>query len=206
MRALNSRGKVLPLFAFLVLLLSFYSAAAADWPKAEIDFTVSQVIKILTDPMLKNREPERRKLLRETIAPQFDFRQMAKRSLGPYWRRQTSEQQNQFVRIFTELLEKIYLTKIESYHRDRFIYTGETISGDYAEVDSKIVTPRGREYSLDYLLYRTGNDWKIYDVIVDNVSLVNNYRSQFNDVIYRYSYQELVRRIEQKSSHAKSRG
>lgn len=135
MRALNSRGKVLPLFAFLVLLLSFYSAAAADWPKAEIDFTVSRVIKILTDPMLKNREPERRKLLREAIAPQFDFRQMAKRSLGPYWRRQTSEQKSKFVRLFTDLVEKAYLSRIESYHRDKIIYTGERLSGDYAEVD-----------------------------------------------------------------------
>ncbi|MGE5219973.1 MAG: phospholipid-binding protein MlaC [Chloroflexota bacterium] len=125
---------------------------------------------------------------------------MATRSLGPYRRHQSVVQKNKFARLFTDLLEKAYLARIESYHRDKIIYTGERLSGDYAEVDSKIVTFPGREYSLDYLMYRTGNDWKIYDVIVDNLSLVNNYRSQFDDVIDHYSYQELVRRMEQKSS------
>ena len=195
-----SPRKLMHLIASLVMPLAFLSAAVAAGPKIEIDSTVKAVVKILANPALKRDESERRELLRKAIAPRFDFRQMAKRSLGPYWRRQTAEQQDKFVRIFTDLLEKAYLARIESYHRDKIIYRGERLSGDYAEVDSKIITPRGREYSLDYLMYRTGNDWKIYDVVVENVSLVNNYRSQFDDVIDRYSYQELVRRMEQKLS------
>ena len=192
--------KIIGLVASFVLPLTFFSAAAAAEPKMEIDSTVQAVIKILTNPALKHNESERRQLLRRASAARFDFRQMAKRSLGPYWHRQTAAQKDKFVRLFTELLEKAYLARIESYHGDKIIYTGKRVSRDYAEVDSKILTPAGREYSLDYLLERTGNDWKIYDVIVDDVSIVNSYRSQFDDVIDRYSYRELVRRMEEKLS------
>jgi phospholipid transport system substrate-binding protein len=208
MKTRSPRGRILTLVASLLVVSTFLSAAVAAGPTMEIESTVKQVVKILTDPALsgQDKQVERRNLLRNVIAPQFDFREMAKRSLGPYWHRLTVEQQNEFVRLFTGLLERAYLSRIESYHDEKFVYTGETISQGYAEVDSKIVTPQKDQYPLDYLLYRIGNDWKIYDVVIDGVSLVNNYRAQFDHVIYRYSYQELVHRMKQILSQDNARG
>ncbi len=200
MSTCNRKTKLLLWFAPLAFVSMLRSEASGAEPKAEINSTVQAVIKILKNPALKHDEAERRQLLRKAIAARFDFRQMAKRSLGPYWHRQTAQQREQFVRLFTDLLEKDYLGRIEPYNREKIVYTGERVSGNHAEVDSKIVTPRGREYPLDYRLLQTGHDWKIYDVIVDNISLLNNYRSRFNDVIDRYSYRELVRRMEKKLS------
>ncbi len=176
------------------------SNAIADSPTAEIKSTVDQVIKILTNPRYKgeaNKE-ERRKLLREVIFARFDFQEMAKRSLGPEWDSRTPDEQKEFVKLFTDLLEKAYVRKIESYNNENFIYTGENIQGSYAEVDSKVITTQGEEFEIDYMLHRVENDWKVYDVVIENISLVNNYRSQFNRVLAQSSYQELIRRVKEK--------
>ena len=121
------------------------TSAAADSPTAQIKSTVDQVIKLLTDPRLsgENKNHERRRLLRDTILPQFDFKEMSRRSLGPNWSRLTPKQQDEFVDVFKDLLEKAYLGRIESYNKERFIYINETIDEPYAEVRSKIVTSKG---------------------------------------------------------------
>ena len=125
---------------------------------------------------------------------------MAKRSLGAYWRHRTPEEQREFVKIFTDLLEQAYLGRIEAYSNDQFIYTRERIDEPYAEVGSKIVTSKGEEFTIDYRLHLVENEWKIYDVVVEDISLVNNYRAQFNRVINNSSYEELVSRMKQKLS------
>lgn len=195
----NSPG--LRLVASLLVLISF-SSALADSPTAEIKATVDRGIKILTDPNLRAEahRNERRKLLREVISARFDFREMARRSLGPAWRNLTPEKQGEFVRLFTDLLEKAYVGRMESYNGEKITYTGERIDGPYAEVDSRIVTSKGEEFTLNYLAHSVNHEWKVYDVVVGGVSLVNNYRSQFDRVIYESSYDELIRRMRQKIS------
>jgi phospholipid transport system substrate-binding protein len=201
------RSVILPLLVTLLLVSGVSSAAVAAGPITEIESTVKQVTKILTDPTLQgeDKRAERDTLLRSTMAPRFDFREMAKRSLGPYWNRLTTDQQNKFTRLFTGLLERAYLGRIESYHGGDFVFTRQTISGGYAEVDSKMVTKQEDDVPIDYYLLRVGNEWKIYDVMIEGISLVNNYRAQFDDVIYRYSYGELVRRMKQKLAQNSSR-
>ncbi len=129
---------------------------------------------------------------------------MAKRSLGSHWRRRRVEEQNQFVAVFRDLLEKAYLDRIESYNKEKFTYTNEKIDEPYAEVGSKILTAEGEEFSIRYRLLRAGNQWKIYDVVIEDVSLVNNYRAQFNRILANSSYEELVQRIKRKLTEKKS--
>ena len=181
------------------------TSAAADSPTAQIKSTVDQVIKLLTDPRLsgESNKQERRRLLRDTILSQFDFKEMSRRSLGSNWRRLTPKQQDEFVGVFTDLLEKAYLGRIESYNKERFIYINEAIDEPYAEVRSKIVTSKGEEFSINYRLKRTDGMWKIYDVVVEDISLVNNYRSQFDRILSKTSYDELIRRMKEKLSDSR---
>ena len=132
----------------------------------------------------------------------FDFAEMAKRSLGANWRRRTPQEQEEFVRLFTEVLERAYAEIIESYIDEKIVYLTEKIDSGYADVESKIVTSNGEEYSINYRAQLVGNEWKVYDVVAENISLVNNYRSQFNRVIAKSSYEELVRRLRDKTEFA----
>lgn len=191
------------LWLFLLVVLLFHPFNAfAEGPTLLVKSTVDQVIKILTDPNLQgeSKRGERRKLLRSTLIPRFDFTEMAKRSLGVEWRRRTPEEQKEFVRVFTDLMEQAYLGRIDSFNNDKFVYTSETIEGPFAEVGSRIRTSKREEFAITYKIHRVGNEWKIYDLVVENISLVNNYRSQFNRIINQSSYDELVSRMKQKLS------
>jgi phospholipid transport system substrate-binding protein len=125
---------------------------------------------------------------------------MAQRSLGAHWQRRTSEEQTEFIKVFSDLLEKTYVDKIESYNNEKFIYVNERIDGLYAEVGSKILTSKGEEFTLNYKLHRVGEDWRVYDLVIENVSVINNYRSQFNRILTSSTYGELVLRLRAKVS------
>jgi phospholipid transport system substrate-binding protein len=175
--------------------------ADAGVPTDQIKSTVDKAVMVLKDPRLKPaaKSKERRDQLRQILFSRFDFTEMAKRSLGANWRRRTPQEQEEFVRLFTELLERAYADIIESYTDEKFTYTYERVDGSYADVASKIVTSRGEEYSINYKVHLISNEWKVYDVIAENISLVNNYRSQFSRVISNASYEELVRRLRDKA-------
>ena len=191
--------------AFL-LLYSFN--AYAESPIVEIKSTVDQAIQILTDPQLRGegKKQERRKRLRDAIFVRFDFQEMAQRSLGAHWQRRTPEEQTEFIKVFSDLLEQTYVDKIESYNNEKFIYLNHRIDEPYAEVGSKIQTSKGEEFTINYKLHRVGQDWKVYDLVIENISLMNNYRSQFNRILTNSTYDELVSRIRRKLSDNKDRG
>ena len=194
-----------PTFLIWAFLLFLPFNAFADSPTVEIKSTVDQVIQTLTNPQLQGegKKQERRKRLREVIFARFDFREMAQRSLGAHWQRRTPEEQTQFVKVFSDLLEQTYVDKIESYNDEKFIYANERIDGPYAEVGSKMRTSKGEEFTINYKLHRVGEDWKVYDLVIENVSLMNNYRSQFNRILTSSTYDELVLRIRAKVSDKK---
>jgi len=102
------------------------------------------------------------------------------------------------VRLFTDLLERAYIDRIEGYSDEKFAYVREILDKNYAEVNSRIVTHNGEEFSLNYKVMLKNGEWKVYDVVVENISLVNNYRSQFTRIIANSSYDELVRRMKEK--------
>jgi phospholipid transport system substrate-binding protein len=162
--------------------------------------TVNEITTILKNPSLKGeaKKKERRDLLRKALYARFDFTEMARRSLGAEWRNRGPKEQEEFTQLFTDLLERAYLEQIESYTNERFVYGKEILDDDFAEVQSKILTSKGEEYMLNYRLRQAGKEWKIYDVVVENISLVNNYRSQFSRIISNQSYDELLRRLRDK--------
>ncbi len=173
----------------------------AGVPTDQIKSTVDRALTVLRDPQLKPpaKLTDRRNQLKQILFARFDFTEMAKRALGANWRRRTPQEQEEFVRLFTEVLERAYADIIESYTDEKILYTNERIDGTFADVGSKIVTSKGAEYSINYKAHLVSNEWKVYDVVAENVSLVNNYRSQFNRVISHGSYEELVSRLKNKS-------
>lgn len=186
------------LVALFFLLMPLPSNAGG--PTEQVQSTVERILAILRDPYLKGeaQRQERRAQLRRAISSQFDFTEMAKRSLGGHWRRRTVVEQEEFVRIFTDLLEHSYMDRIEAYHNEKFAYLGEKLEGDYAEIQSRIITQRGEEFAIHYRLHLVDGDWKVYDVVIENISLVNNYRSQFNRIITNSSFEELIRQMRDK--------
>jgi len=166
----------------------------------QVKGTVDQVIKILTDPTLKGetKVQERRAKIRQVVLQRFGFTEMSKRSLGRYWSERTPEERTEFVRLFTDLLERAYIDRIDGYTGEQVVYLGESVDGDYSEVRSKIVTKRNQEIPILYRLQKTNANWEVYDVIVEGVSLVNNYRTQFSKIIRTSSYQGLVKKMQVK--------
>jgi phospholipid transport system substrate-binding protein len=189
---------------FLLALALFSGNAHAGVPTDQIKATVDKALVVLKDPRLKPaaKVKERRDQLKQILFARFDFTEMAKRALGANWRRRTPQEQEEFVHLFTEVLERAYADIIESYTDEKITYTNERIDGTYADVGSKIQTSKGEEYTLNYKAHLVSNEWKVYDVVAENVSLVNNYRSQFNRVISHASYDELVRRLKDKAEFA----
>jgi len=189
-------------FAFLLLILAAITAQAdAGLPTDQIKTTVDNALTVLRDPKLKPaaKLKDRRDQLKQILFARFDFTEMAKRALGAHWRRRTPQEQEEFVRLFTEVLERAYADIIESYTDEKIVYVNERVDGTYADVGSKIFTAKGEEYSINYRAHLVSNDWKVYDVVAEKISLVNNYRSQFNRVISHSSYEDLLSRLKNKT-------
>lgn len=188
------------IFIVLSFLLGTLPVAAGE-PTDQIRQAVGSGLEILNDPNLqsKDKKKERNDRLRKIVYSVFDFTEMAKRSLGPQWRSLAPKEQREFVALFTELLEKTYTDKVDLYNGEKVLYTREILDKDYAEVTSKITSKKGDEFSVIYKFHRVSENWKIYDVVVENISLVNNYRAQFNRVMTNSSYEELIRLLKQKT-------
>ena len=185
-------------------LLVFFADPEYRWrapPTDQIKATVDNAVGLLRDSREKSvGANERRDQLREILFTRFDFSEMARRALGAHWRRRTATEQQEFVQLFTELLERQYAGIIESYTDEKIVYVGERTDGAFAEVNSKIFTAKGQELSINYKAQLIGQEWKVYDVIAEEISLVNNFRSQFSRVISSSSYDELVRRLKEKQA------
>lgn len=174
---------------------------------ADVKSTVDDVVEILKEPRLQAdaKKKERRERLRRVIGARFDFEEMAKRSLGQHWQRHAARKQ-EFVPVFTKFVEKAYVGSIESYKNEKIVYTRERIDKDFAQVDTKVVTGKGDEIPIDYRLHSVGGEWKVYDVVIENVSLVNNYRSQFHHILATASFDDLIKRLQEKSPEADRAG
>ncbi len=177
------------------------AASTPGMPTEQIRSTVDKAILILKDPGLKpaSKTSERRDRIKKILFARFDFLEMAKRALGAHWRRRTAKEQEEFVHLFTDLLEHAYADIVESYTDEKFVYVGERLDGGYADVSSKILTGRGEEYSINYKAHLVNGEWRVYDIVAENISMVNNFRSQFNRVIAGASYDELIRRLREKA-------
>ena len=176
-------------------------AAGAGEPLDRIRETVSEVLAVLEDETLQSPQNQtlRREKLRQAVYRRFGFEEMARRSLGRHWRDLNAEQRQEFVGLFSDLLERSYVGKIEgSGAGSQVDYPRETIDEEgFASVLSLITSRLGSQIDVEYrLLQRDGDTaWEVYDVVIEGVSLINNYRTQFNNVIHRTSYDGLVRQL-----------
>jgi phospholipid transport system substrate-binding protein len=178
--------------------------AMAEQPIEVVKHVIDQALDILRNPDMG--KSERRRQVKQAVDRHFDYREMAKRSLGPTWRNLSGSQQDEFVRLFAELLEASYSDKIEKYaSRVRIDYTGQSLDGDYAEVRTVVVRPNDK-IPLSYRLLNESGTWMVYDVTIEGVSLVSNYRSQFSRIIHESSYAELVRRLRNKVQELQATG
>ncbi len=197
------KSKIMSRVFFAAILVLWSSrAGAAGEATEEIRGAVNQGVLILKRTNLNDKKQKREAIdqLREVLYPLFDFEEMAKRSLGSEWRRLEPQKQKEFVSIFTRLLEKTYADKINLYNGQRVVYAGETVDKDSTQVDTKILDNKGQAFSVVYKLHRVDGKWKIYDLVVENISLVNNYRSQFRRVIVNSSLEELMEKMKEKAS------
>jgi phospholipid transport system substrate-binding protein len=171
--------------------------AAAGAPTDQLRTQVDRVLKLLEDPALKapDKARERRTAVRKVADEIFDFGETAKRSLGRHWAARTPQEREEFVKLFGDLLERSYISKIELYSGEKVQYTGDKIEGDTAVVSSKLLTKTGSEVPIDYRMLKKGDRWLVYDVVIEGVSLISNYRTQFNKIIQTSSYQELVKKM-----------
>lgn len=183
------------LAALLVIGCLAGTGIAAEGPGPAVDRALQQSVAILGDSSLGEKAKLDR--LRTVVLPLFDFAEMSRRSLGSHWRRRTREQREEFTVLFTRLLEHTYTKRISAYNGQRTRVVGEDIDDRFARVDTEIVDRDGRRFKVDYRMHRTGEpaQWRIYDVVIEEISLVNNYRAQFNRVINRKSFENLVERL-----------
>lgn len=194
----------LTLHLLLTVMILLYGSRplTAGEPTEEIRTAINQGVQILNEAKLDTNKQRTEVInrLRTIVYPLFDFTEMAKRSLGSHWRRLNPQQQKEFIFVFTELLETTYADKIDLYEGQKVVYTGESVDKSYAQVDTKVIGKKNQSYSVDYKLHRIDGRWRIYDVVAENISLVNNYRSQFQRVLVNSSFEELIRRMQEKSN------
>jgi len=169
----------------------------AGAPTDQLKSSVEQIVKVLEDPGLKaeSRVKDRRAAIRKEAEVVFDFTETAKRALGRHWQGLSEKDRHEFTGLFTDLIERAYISKIERYSGERIAYAGEAIDGGLATVRTRFVTKQGTEVPVDYRMQQRGDRWFVYDVSVEGVSLINNYRTQFDKIIQTSSYAELVRKM-----------
>jgi phospholipid transport system substrate-binding protein len=172
----------------------------AGLPTDKVRETTDKIIGIVSDPGLKEagKEAQRRALIRSTVEEMCDWEEMSRRSLGRHWAQRSEQERKEFVRLFGQLLEKTYIDKVEGYSGEKVNYVSERVDGDYAEVDVKIVTKKNTEIPVIYKLRSRDQKWLAYDMVVEGVSLVNNYRTQFSDILAKSSFEGLMKKLREK--------
>jgi phospholipid transport system substrate-binding protein len=192
------------------LLVASAFAAPVAGPREVVQTAVGRVVAAIqrtagdADSVQAQRQAlqQRRLEVRRVAAELFDFDEIARRALSRHWPSRSAEEQAEFIRLFTDLLERTYLGRIEAYSGERIIYLGEVVDGSFATVRSKVITRRRVETPLDYQLHLRDGRWKVYDVLIDHVSFVATYRTEFARVIQRESYAALVERLHKQNGDA----
>jgi phospholipid transport system substrate-binding protein len=193
-------GLRVPIFGLVAALALLPGPVEAGAPTERLRAAAEKAIQILDDPALQAEAQalERQAAVRAVVADLLDFAEISRRALGRHWRPLSEAEREEFVRLFRALLDRTYLPQIKLYQGERIQFVGESVDGDFAAVQARVLTRRDQEASVIFRLHRPGERWLIYDISVEGISLVANYRAQFNQIIQRSSYEGLVTRIKQK--------
>jgi phospholipid transport system substrate-binding protein len=182
------------LLVVIAAIVAAASPAVAGEPTDVLKERVDRILVLLDEP------GDHRTEIRKVAEDVFDFEEMSRRALGPHWNARSPEERREFTTLFTDLLERSYLNRVESGRGSDVQYVGESATGDEATVRTRIITAQRTEVPVDYRMHRKDGRWQIFDVSVEGVSLINNYRSQFNSVIQSSSYAALVERLRSKDT------
>ena len=190
-----------------LLLCATATAAPAMTPTETVKTRVESALQSLSQTSGGSPESieQRRVELRRAADSLFDFTEMSRRALGRHWADRTPAEREEFVKLFTDLIARSYIGKIDHYAGETIAYTAERVDGDEASVQSRVVTAKGSQIPVEYRLHRVNDDWSAYDVFVENVSLVGTYRSQFDRIIRSESFASLLRRLREKGQVAEAR-
>jgi phospholipid transport system substrate-binding protein len=199
---MKNKRKIFTITVAVFIMMSvtstcLWAGEAGDLVKQTIDNGLS----VLKDPALagKDKTPERRKKLWEEIRFIFNMEEMAKRALGRYWKERTPEERKEYVELFTELIKNTYLKNTDTYSGEKVVLLKETQDEGYYKVQTTFITRTGKEIAVDFNLINNNGELQIYDVNIEGVSLVNNYRSQFNDFLLKSPFKELVQNMREKT-------
>jgi phospholipid transport system substrate-binding protein len=195
------RAMAFGIVMLLALALGAGDPAWAGAPTEQLRTQIDRVIRVLEDPAMKKdgRLVERRSAIRRIANEIFDFTETTRRSLGPHWHARTREEREEITRLFADLLERSYIGRIETYSGEKIQFVGDVVDGGQAIVRTRLVTKQGTEIPVDYRMHRVAGDrWLTYDVAVEGVSLVANYRAQFNKIVQTAGYKALVQRLAMK--------
>ncbi|HEY7167733.1 MAG TPA: ABC transporter substrate-binding protein [Candidatus Binatia bacterium] len=195
---LKSLRALAPVFSVVALLAA--SPVCAGPALETVKGAAERAVQVLRDPNLlgKEKKKERVRRIKEVVDSIFDYQDMARRALGSHWRRRTPAEQEEFTGLFRNFIENIYSDKMDLYEGEKIVFGKEVVEQDFAQVDSSVVTLKGEEFIIVYKLHRVDGKWKVYDAVIENISVINNYRSQFDRVINSSSYQDLVKRLREK--------
>ncbi len=200
-------GAVRALWRYLFCLFVFglFFADTPLWAAGameSIHATTDEILRILGDPDLKGpeRKTERRARIRLAVDRRFDWEAMARGSLGAAWRDLKAAQKDEFADLFSTLVERAYMDRLEDYSGEDVVYLEEETDGPRARVRVKIITRRGQEIPVEYRLKEEAGEWRVYDILIEGISLVRNYRVQFDDILIKSSYGELLKRLKEKVS------
>ena len=178
------------------LMVASAVAIPATGPRETVESALSRVVSVFQDTELRvDRGAEVRRIARQL----FDFGEMTRRTLSRHWAARSHEEQTEFVALFAELLERSYMNRLEGYADEKMTFVSEAVDGGYATVKSKVLTQRRTETAVDYRLHVRDGRWRVYDVLIDGVSFVSTYRSQFDRIITAESYEKLVSKLRQKN-------
>jgi phospholipid transport system substrate-binding protein len=185
--------------AFLIIVAPW--AVHAGEPLDVVKSAADRVIALLRDPALKGADKKRERIesLKAIINPIFDYDEVARRTLGPHWRRRSAVEQEEFTKLLRAFIEKIYCNSIDDYNGERVVFGRESLELEYAVVESKLINLKNEQSPVIYRLRKTDGKWKVYDAVVEDISIVNNYRSQFDRVISKSSYDELKKMLRDKA-------
>lgn len=182
----------------LVLISLFWAAGAQASPAGEqFRADLNRVLKVLDETEGQPVEV-RRAAVRTAAEPVFDWREMASRALAIHWQARTEVERAEFTRLFSDLIERAYVTKVERYTGEAVKFVGDRAEGSLAVVQTRLVPSKGPEVPIDYRLIEKDGRWRVYDVVIEGVSMVANYRTQFDRVIRGSSYAELIKRLKDK--------
>ena len=200
---MRSRTAVFLNIAGSVLMSMTVNAwATADSPIETIRMTIQQARAVLEDPNYQGQDHKQQRLakVKEIVLPQFDSQEVAKRTLSTHWNGLTDQQQQEFVQLFIALIEKTYSHNLDRYNNGvQFFFDHEHIEDQFSEVDTRVLDPvQNRTFSIGYRLHNVNGKWLVYDVVIENVSMVQNYRNQFNRILTKSSYEELIKALQNK--------